>query len=78
MFEMPSYYQTQSYLIEVPSFALDSLSSDCIFQEYPCDEDFYHLCNILMVENNLTTEDDPYTAIDLYTNLRRLLNDIFD
>ncbi|CAH1155551.1 unnamed protein product, partial [Phaedon cochleariae] len=38
MFEMPSLYQTRSYLIEVPSFALDALSLDCLFQEYPCDE----------------------------------------
>ncbi|KAJ8929603.1 hypothetical protein NQ314_017710 [Rhamnusium bicolor] len=40
MFEMPNIYHTQNYIINVPTFAIEPLASECLFNEYPCDEDF--------------------------------------
>lgn len=77
MFEMPSLYQTQNYILEVPRFALSALSEHCTTHTYPCDEDFYNLCNILMIENHLTRQNDPHHATEVYQSLRRIVKNIF-
>lgn len=78
MFEMPELYQTKSYITEVPTFAYNVLESECKFLKYPCDQDFYCLCNIIMVENRLCHKDDPYEAIDLYIQLKGILKTMFN
>ncbi|XP_031333705.1 uncharacterized protein LOC116163746 isoform X2 [Photinus pyralis] len=77
MFEMPSLYNADNYLIPVPSFATDEMSIHCAYNSYPCDKDFYDLCNILISENMYSIVVDPYAAVNLYTNLRHDLLDIF-
>lgn len=77
MYEMPSLYNTKSYLLEVPSFALEALVEKCKFNKLPCDEDFYQLTSLLMIENGLTEPNDPNEATNLYTDLRRILKELF-
>ena len=76
MYEMPNLYQAKNYLVKIPNFALEALSSECTILKYSCDEDFYTLCNILMLENGLSHKDNPYDAVNLYTQLRHMLQDI--
>lgn len=66
MYEMPSLYHTRNYLVDTPSFALELLSIECKYYQYPCDEDFYRLCNILMWENGMSHKENPHDAVDLY------------
>lgn len=78
MYEMPTLFQTKSYLLEVPTFAIDALATECTILKFPCDEDFYRLCNIIMLENGLSHKCDPYDAVELYSRLRTILKDIYN
>lgn len=40
MYEVPSLYGAKSYLVPVPTFAIEELSSNCTFLNYPCNDDF--------------------------------------
>lgn len=73
MYDMPSFYGTRNFLNNIPSFALDALSENCTFNNYPCDKDMYDLCRILILENGYTSNRNPYAAVDLYINLRTLI-----
>ena len=75
MFEIPSIYETRSYLVEVPDFAIDAIKEECRVLKYPCDKDIYDLCNIIMCEKGYLRENDPFKTIDLYIALRQLLKD---
>lgn len=78
MFDMPSLYGTKNYITEVPGFILTELKFQCTFSEYPCDKDVYDLCRIIAAENQYrcTYTDDPYSRIDLYINLRRIIKEV--
>lgn len=73
MYEMPSLYGCDDYLLKIPSFAIDALQSECLFIETPCDKDFHELCCLVMEENNLIRPCDPYSGIDFYVTLRNKL-----
>ncbi|KAJ8936271.1 hypothetical protein NQ314_012433 [Rhamnusium bicolor] len=78
MYEMPELLQTKNYLIEIPGFAFDALESDCRILKHPCDEDFYRLCNILLVENGLSHKNDPLSRRrTLYTTSRNFKKHIY-
>lgn len=77
MYEMPSLYGVNNYLLKIPSFVIEPLSSECTMVQVPCDKDFYDLCSILMVENNLVQSSDPYVTVDQYTKLRNMLIPLF-
>lgn len=76
MFEIPSLFHVENYLNNVPSHALNGFSSECIMLKYPCDEDFYHLCEIVRNENNLSKPDDALLAVDFYISMRNILRQI--
>ncbi|CAH1114742.1 unnamed protein product [Psylliodes chrysocephalus] len=78
MYEMPSIYKTRSYMVGVPNFAIEALRSECKFLKYPCDQDVFDLCNILLVENNWEKGSDPHEAVDLYIQLRNVLKSILN
>ncbi|CAG9763543.1 unnamed protein product [Ceutorhynchus assimilis] len=78
MYEVPSFYGAQSYLVPVPAFAIDELSSGCTFQEHPCDKDFHELCIILIEENQYVQNENPTDCVDLYKKLRNDLRNIFN
>ena len=52
---------------------LEICREDCIFKDYPCNEDVFHLCNDFMAEHNLAMSDDVYEITDLYLRLRQMI-----
>lgn len=78
MYQIPSLYGARTYLTRIPDFVLDTITPECVFHKYPCDKDFYELCNILLIENQLTRKYDPFEAVDLYIRLRQILKELFN
>lgn len=72
---MPELYDARDYLHEIAdAYALEVCKDHCTFLEYPCDEDVYHLCNIIMEEQALLKSNDPFNMLDLYIRLRNEIN----
>ncbi|PIK51443.1 hypothetical protein BSL78_11682 [Apostichopus japonicus] len=74
MYSCPELYGTRDYLHRVEPLEVLVCREECTFKgEFPCDEDFFHLCCILMEENNLQEPSSPFDAVTLYLNLRNIL-----
>lgn len=77
MFDIPSLFHGQNYLQHVSNHVLDVLSSECLYLQYPCDEDFYLLCESVMTENRLSKTNDLFETVDLYLQLRTKITELF-
>lgn len=79
MFSAPQIYEARDYKREVSLERLVACKEECVVLNFPCDEDVYNLCNIILEEQNLFLTGDPYQAVDVYISLRneikRLLED---
>ncbi|KAI7789952.1 hypothetical protein IRJ41_006707 [Triplophysa rosa] len=73
MFDVPSLYGVQNFLYPVDQTKLSICREDCIFKDYPCDEDVFQLCVELMAEHNLVMTNDVYEITDFYLRLDRQL-----
>ena len=51
---------------------------ECVFKDFPCDEDVFHSCVELMSEYNLTLTNDVFETVNLYIELRQLINNELD
>ena len=51
---------------------------ECAFKDFPCDEDVFHSCVELMSEYNLTLTNDVFETVNLYIELRQLINNELD
>ncbi|KAA0721248.1 hypothetical protein E1301_Tti018145 [Triplophysa tibetana] len=71
MFDVPSLYGVQNFLYPVDQTKLSICREDCIFKDYPCDEDVFQLCVELMAEHNLVMTNDVYEITDFYLRLRQ-------
>lgn len=79
MYELPFLYGACNYIIPVPPFAVDEMSTKCTFNKFSCDEDFSELCGILIEENQLLQgSDKPEDCVLLYKNLRKCFFEIFN
>lgn len=47
---------------------------ECLFKDFPCDEDVFHICVDLMSDHNLTLTNDVFETVNLYITLRQLIN----
>ncbi|XP_062422189.1 uncharacterized protein LOC134102881 [Pungitius pungitius] len=46
---------------------------ECVFKDFPCDEDVFHICVDLMSEYNLKLNNDVFETVNLYIELRHLI-----
>lgn len=51
---------------------------ECVFKDFPCDEDVFHICVDLMSEYNLKLTNDVFETVNLYIALRQLMNNELD
>ncbi|XP_016318408.1 uncharacterized protein LOC107670349 [Sinocyclocheilus anshuiensis] len=72
MFAVPSLYGVQNFLHPTEQSKPSICQEECLFKDYPCDEDVFQLCVELMAEHNLVMSDDVYEITDLYLQLRQL------
>lgn len=47
---------------------------ECVFKDFPCDEDMFHICVALMSEYNLKLTNYVFETVNLYIELRQLIN----
>lgn len=75
LYAVPNLYGAQNFGQQVDSTRIELCLEDCSFKDYPCDEDFYHICTELMADHNLVMSNDIYQITDLYLKLRELVRD---
>lgn len=51
---------------------------ECVFKDFPCDEDVFHICVDLMSEYDLTLTNDVFETVNFYIELRRLISNELD
>lgn len=79
LYQLPVLYDTIDYMCEVDPEDVVICKDECLFREpIPRDRDVYDMCNIIMNENDLEFPQAPDTAVELYLELRRLLNNLLD
>ncbi|KAF0035455.1 hypothetical protein F2P81_013213 [Scophthalmus maximus] len=49
---------------------IEIFQEDCLFKDYRCDDDVFHLCMEFMTEHNLAMSDDVFEITDLYLRFR--------
>ena len=75
MFNVPEMYGTVDYLLPVDDDKMSICEDRCRFKsQFPCDEDVFQLCCILMEENGLRFPSNPDEAIHVYKTLRQALS----
>lgn len=47
---------------------------ECVFKDFPCDEDVFHICVDLMPEYDLTLTNDVFETVNLDIELRQLIS----
>lgn len=70
MFQAPTLYGTEDFLVKVPNSILNCLEEECTFYGTTCNEDMMTLCQELMSENAYQFTENPHDAVQLYINLR--------
>lgn len=73
MFELPELYHTINFLCNTDVHLVEACESRCVFFKLPCEADIYELCTIIRNEKKFKIPEDPYSAVDLYIQLRRML-----
>lgn len=74
MYAVPHLYEATDYLHPVSLDKVQVCLEECVFKEFPCDEDIFNVCVDLMSEHDLDLTYDVYAAVDLYIKLRQLIN----
>ena len=74
MYTAPELYDAEDQLMAVDTDDVESCLNESTFKtDFPCDEDFFHLCCELMEDNDLDLPTSPQYAQDLYHALRYLV-----
>lgn len=73
MYTVPHLYGATDFLQNVDPEKAELCLEDCLFKDYPCDEDVFNVCVELMSEYNLSVSDDAYEMVDMYIRLRELI-----
>ncbi|KAG5892739.1 hypothetical protein JTB14_001110 [Gonioctena quinquepunctata] len=74
MFELPELYGTRDYLFPISQDDIQICKEECKYIEYPCDEDVYDLCKIIIEEKCFSLQNDPFECVELYLALREEIN----
>jgi hypothetical protein len=71
MYNLPELYGTVDYISQVSSAEINICKGICTFRQLvPCDQDVYDLCWEIIGNMGYNFPHDPYSAVDLYLNLR--------
>ncbi|KAG5884322.1 hypothetical protein JTB14_027652 [Gonioctena quinquepunctata] len=57
MFELPELYGTRDYLFPISQDDIQLCKGECKYIEYPCDEDVYDLCKIMIEEKSFSLQN---------------------
>ncbi|MEQ2296919.1 hypothetical protein AMECASPLE_029411 [Ameca splendens] len=75
----PTLMHAVPNLYGVPHFLQPSSQTEleiCLFKDFPCDVDVFHLCTELMTEHRLVMSDDVYEITNLYVRLYQMISDV--
>ena len=71
MYQLPQVYGTRDYLLPVDQRRIQLCESEIVNKKkYPCDEDLFNYCCLVMESNRWTHPETPEEAAHLYINLR--------
>uniref|UniRef100_A0A096M0Z2 Integrase core domain-containing protein n=1 Tax=Poecilia formosa TaxID=48698 RepID=A0A096M0Z2_POEFO len=73
MYTVPQAYGTRDYLHSIDLNRVEACLENCVFKDFPCDEDVFSICVDLISEHNLDVTDDVFATTDLYIRLRQLI-----
>ncbi|XP_027858982.1 uncharacterized protein LOC114135683 [Xiphophorus couchianus] len=73
MYTVPEVYGTRDYLHSIDLNRVETCLENCVFKDFPCDEDVFSICVDLISEHNLNVTDDVFATTDLYIRLRQLI-----
>ncbi|XP_030585163.1 uncharacterized protein LOC115780219 [Archocentrus centrarchus] len=73
MYALPDIYGARDCLQHVNMEKVEACLEECVFKDFPCDEDVFHLCVELMAEHALGFTNDVFDTVDLYVQLRQLM-----
>ncbi|XP_030196023.1 uncharacterized protein LOC115531109 [Gadus morhua] len=71
---VPQLYGATDYLYRPSLEKIEACLGECVYKDFPCDEDVFHICVGLMSEHGLELTNDVYKTVDLYVRLRQLIN----
>lgn len=74
LYMMPELYGRTDHLVGVNPRQLQPCLDECIFRDYPCDQDVFQLCLRYMADNGIREPRDHRQALNLYLRLRRWIN----
>jgi hypothetical protein len=76
MYYVPQLYGSTDYVCTVSQEEIAVCRERCTMRScVPCDEDVYEFCLIIMGEYNLKIPKDATEAVDLYLQLRAIMNE---
>lgn len=75
---VPQLYGARDYLHNVDLEKVEVCLEECVFKDFPCDEDVFNICVDLMSEHNLTLTNDVFETVNLYITLRQLIKNDLD
>ncbi|KAF3833149.1 hypothetical protein F7725_026814, partial [Dissostichus mawsoni] len=70
---VPHLYGGRDCLHHVDLEKVQVCLDECVFKDFPCDEDVFHICVDLMSEYNLKLTNDVFETVNLYIALRQLI-----
>lgn len=73
MYALPDIYGARDCLQHVDKDKVEVCLEECVFKDFPCEEDVFHLCVDLMSEHNLDFSNDVFDTVDLYVKLRQVM-----
>ncbi|XDV17739.1 hypothetical protein PO909_023558, partial [Leuciscus waleckii] len=73
MYAVSHLYGATDHLHPVCLEKVQVCLEECVFKDFPCDEDTFNVCVDLMSEHDLNHTNDVFAAVDLYITLRVLI-----
>lgn len=74
MHAVPQLYGARDYLHPISLENVEACLEDCVFKDFPCDEDVFNICVDLISEHNLEVTNEVFATVDLYMRLRQLIH----
>lgn len=75
---VPQLYRGRECLHSVCLEKVQICIEECVFKDFPCDEDVFHICVDLMSEHDLKITNDVFETVNVYIKLRQLINNELD
>ncbi|XP_048045693.1 uncharacterized protein LOC125267783 [Megalobrama amblycephala] len=78
MYAVSHLYGATDHLHPVCLEKVQVCLEECVFKDFPCEEDIFNICVDLMSEHDLNLMNDVFAEVDLYITLRELINSELD